>query len=134
LSVVDANVWIAAFLDRDAFHGRSRRWLSDEISRGHELVIPATTLAEVGGSMSRRVGQGLADRALADLLSTPALEIVSLSSDFATNAGLLAARLALRGMDAIYVTLALQRREPLVTWDDDILTRAEGTIVVTTPA
>jgi predicted nucleic acid-binding protein len=46
----------------------------------------------------------------------------------------LAARCRLRGADAIYVALAEELDQPLVTLDQEILDRSSGVIGTTTPA
>jgi predicted nucleic acid-binding protein len=133
LSVVDANVWIATFVQDDVFHVPSSRWLSQQMTRGEPIMIPAIALAEVAGAISRRAGAARAGLALADMMATPTLQIMEISMPLAQSAANLATNLSLRGMDAIYAALAVERGLPLITWDNELLERAGQAVRITTP-
>ncbi|MBI2940706.1 MAG: hypothetical protein HYY04_09750 [Chloroflexi bacterium] len=63
----------------------------------------------------------------------PGVRWVALTGDVCDHAAGLAATLRLRGADAIYVALADRLKLPLVTWDQEQLTRARPLVATRTP-
>lgn len=134
LSVIDANVWVSWLVSADVNHRVSAGWLEAYARSGAPIVLPASALAEIAGTVARVTGDAVAGmKALEDVLENRRIEIVDITRDFAERAARTAARLRLRGMDAIYATLAIERAMDLVTWDEDILTRAAGAVRVSRP-
>ena len=76
----------------------------------------------------------LGDQAVATILANPAVSLVSVDQPLASLAARHATSLALKGADAIYTALAEHMGLPLVTWDNEQLTRAAGRIQVRQPA
>jgi predicted nucleic acid-binding protein len=133
--VVDASVWVSGLLPEDVHHRPSRRWLEDQQARDIALVVPTLALAEVGGAVARRVGvPELGRQAAEELRLMPGLRLVSLDPEMGAFAAEVAARLQLRGGDAVYVAAARTLDLPLVTWDQEIMTRAQGFVRVFEPA
>jgi predicted nucleic acid-binding protein len=88
----------------------------------------------VAGAVARRTGEfRLAKRAVDTLLRLPALRLVAVDGPLARAAAELAARLRLRGADAVYVATAERLDLPLVTWDQDQAVRASRLIPVRAP-
>ena len=130
-AVVDASVWVSRLLTLDIHHARSRSWLDRRMTEGALLIAPALMPPEVAGAVARRTGEAaLATRAVEEILRLPALRVVSLDENLAELAASLAARLALRGADAVYVAVAHQLGLPLVTWDREQRERAAALIDV----
>ncbi len=71
--------------------------------------------------------------AVADVLGDPGITIVAIDKVLAETAAYHASDLFLRGADAIYVALAERLAIPLVTWDQELMTRAATLIEVRTP-
>jgi predicted nucleic acid-binding protein len=133
--VVDASVWVSRLVSADVHHARTRRWFAREDRRGGLFVTPALALPELSGAIARRTGAAqLAEQAVRRVLALPGLRVAPLDADLAEHAATLAARLALRGADAIYVALAGRLGLPLVSWDREQRARAAGTIEVAAPA
>lgn len=61
------------------------------------------------------------------------LQLVPVDMDLATRARHLAVALRLRGVDAVYLALAVQRRLTLTTWDREQLERGRSVVDVLTP-
>jgi len=132
--VVDASVWVSRLVDVDAHHARTRRWFERVGPRGGLLVTPALALPEVSGAIGRRTREPrLAHQAVRRLLALPSLRVAALDADLAEHASALAAELALRGADAVYVALAERLGLPLVSWDREQRSRAAGTVEVVAP-
>jgi predicted nucleic acid-binding protein len=125
--VVDASVWISRFITTDVNHTQSYlwfRWITDQ----SELVVePTLVLAEVAGAVARRTGLSeLGMGAVILLQNVPGVSLVSVDADLAQFSADVAARLRLRGADAIYVALAQRLGVPLITWDIEQRDRGRG--------
>jgi predicted nucleic acid-binding protein len=132
--VVDASVWVSRLVPDDVHYGASRLWLEQIVYRGEPLISPAILLAEIAGAVSRRTGEsGLAERAVRDVLQVPGVRLVSIDRRLGQEAARLAARLHLRGADAVYVATARLMRLPLVTWDSEQHSRANALVSVRSP-
>ena len=132
--MVDASVWVSRLVPDEVHHGASRVWLEQTVYRGEPLISPAILLAEIAGAVSRRTGEpGLAERAVRDVLQVPGVRLVSIDRRLGQEAARLAARLRLRGADAVYVATARLMRIPLVTWDSEQHSRAGALVSVRTP-
>lgn len=132
--VLDASVWVARLLTDEVRHSQSRTWLLDWMSGGSTLVVPRIFVAEVGAAVARRTDSGRrGQRAIAQVRNEPLIEIRDLTRERWDRGADLAAQLQLRAADAAYVTLAEELGLPLLTWDQEILTRASDVIDVRTP-
>jgi predicted nucleic acid-binding protein len=132
--VVDASVWVSRLVPQDIHHQVSKCWFERQATEGGMLVGPALLLAEVAGAIARRSGQGkLAEDAIQGMLRLPSLRPVSIDARLGGAASRLAARVGLRGADAIYVAVAHQLHSPLITWDLEQQETARGLIEVRTP-
>ena len=132
--VVDASVWVSRLVEGDVHHARCREWLDNQEVCGGLLVAPALMLAEVAGAISRRTRRpGLARQAVRGLQAIPQLRLVSVDPALADLAAALAGEHALRGADALYVATASQLRLPLVTLDDEQLSRAKSIVTTSSP-
>jgi predicted nucleic acid-binding protein len=132
--VIDASVWVAFFVTADITHIPSYNWIDAHTQAGGLLVTPAILLTEVAAAISRRLGQvqtALSASNAIELL--PVTRIVTIDTVVIKEATSIAATTRLRGMDAIYVAVAKQLALPLLTWDNEQLTRTSGLIVAVHP-
>jgi predicted nucleic acid-binding protein len=133
--VVDASVWVGRFLPADVHHQASRAWLGAQVDLGEILVAPALLLPELAGAVARRTGLSeLATRVVALIEGLPNVRLVPVDPALAQLSATLAARLHLRGADAVYVALAHRLSVSLLTWDQEQLERAGPQVMVLTPA
>ncbi|MBI3968620.1 MAG: type II toxin-antitoxin system VapC family toxin [Chloroflexi bacterium] len=108
--------------------------MSQRTAAGESLVVPSLLLAEVAGAIARRAGRPqVGQQAMVSVLHVPGLRVVALDAVLGREAGRLAARLQLRGADAVYVAVARALSLPLVTWDVEVQKRAAGIVIVRTP-
>ena len=134
MTCADASLWISYLLPDDVHHQESRAWFH-QLMADAELVEPTFLLVEITAGLSRRVTDYLmVERIVASVRSDPRLILVSMTDERMEAARKLAGQLRLRAGDAVYVALAAERAEPLVTWDREQRERSEGVIRVTTPA
>ncbi len=133
--VVDACVWVSAFIPRDRFHAASRTWLSSQDTDLIDVACPSRVLPEVAGSVARVVGTNMSGYAAANHMSRLSTDhLIDVDDPLAHAAAHLAATLHLRGADAISVALAQRPSLPLITWDQELLDRAIHVIAVRTPS
>jgi predicted nucleic acid-binding protein len=133
--VVDASLWVSQLVPSDAHHPTARRWLDAALAAGAWTpVVPALALPEVAGAVARHTGvPALGEEALTALRAVPGLRVVALDASLGEEAGRVAARLGLRGADAVYVAVAHALDVPLVTLDDELEARAGRFIRVLRP-
>ena len=132
--VTDASVWVSHLTTHEVHHTVSRRWLTAVVYSNTIIAAPALLLAEVGGAIARRTGDAdLGHQAVNHILSTPNLRLVYTDSELGTLAADLAVDQQLRGADAMYVAVAHRLRIPLVSWDQEQVTRASGVVMAYMP-
>jgi predicted nucleic acid-binding protein len=134
VTVIDASVWIGGLIVEDIHHAVSRRWLDQYLASDGPIIEPTLLLPEVAGAVARRTGiPALARRAIRQLLLVRAIDLVAMDPSLGLASARLAANLGLRGADAVYVATAQRRNVPLVTWDNEQLTRTGDVIVTRSP-
>ncbi|MDO8786685.1 MAG: type II toxin-antitoxin system VapC family toxin [Sulfuritalea sp.] len=132
--VVDACVWIAAFMAREPHHLRSIELVRQLAELRQSVILPTLTLAEVVGTIARRSDSTEVAPAIRQFLLTETwIEQSSIDVVLGGEAASIAMRFRLRGADAVYVALAATRRVPLITLDAEMLERARGVAEVFTP-
>jgi predicted nucleic acid-binding protein len=132
--VVDACVWISRYIRADRNHVASGGWLHQHLNAGNRIAALTLLLPEVAGAIARRTGQAAAGEHVSQQLRRlPGVRWIGLGGELGDLAVHLAATLRLRGTDSVYVALADRMRIPLVTWDNEQLTRPRPLIVTGTP-
>lgn len=122
--VIDASVWVAALLRNDRHHEESASLLHTLLQRNQQAAVPLLAWPEIAGAIARKTGNSeLARIAIAFLNRQAWLESVPLDSSIARRATTIATDQRLRGADAVYVALALQRDGVLITLDLEMLQR-----------
>ena len=132
--IVDASVWVARFLDVDRHHGVAMACITALLERESRLVIPVLAWPEVAGAIARRTGAARDGHDAVDILRALRwIESIPMDQSLAYQAAKIAGSLRLRGADAVYVALAVARKEPLITLDTEMLERACEVTEVLTP-
>lgn len=131
---IDASVFVAAALEEDAFHSESAEFLIEARLAGTVAYAPVLLLAEVAGVISRvRQDHSRGDVAVLRIERFPGLRLRVADGPFARRAARLAARHALTGADAHYLTVAAEFGSALITLDDELLDLNAKVAVVMTP-
>jgi predicted nucleic acid-binding protein len=129
--VLDASIWVSRLVSQDDFQPVVRSWMEEQRQAGVQFISPTLLLAEVGGAISRRTGDpALARQAILQLENLPGLRLVEMDNELIHEAASLAAELAMRGADSIYVAVASRLGLPLVTFDADQRQRAHRKIPI----
>ena len=135
MPVADASIGVALLSRNEPHHAAARRWYDEARRGGVPLRVPAIFLAEVSAAFAR--GQQDPDRAAATISSIVrrgVFEIHPVSRDLAIRAADIARTVSLRGCDAIYVALARELDDVLVTLDDEQFVRGGRVVRVERPA
>lgn len=127
MTVTDASLWVSRFLGDDAFHVASRAWLETTVGSGQALVAPASVLAEVSGAIARRTGSTqLGYQVALQIRQVPTFQLIAIDAAIGDFAAEVASTYRIRGGDALYVAVAHQLQLPLISWDEEQLSRAES--------
>lgn len=131
MAVIDASVYIALINAHESCHTTAWGWFQQAQATGESLVAPAILLPDIAAGLSRGLGNPpLAHRVVRQLLHTQLIDLIPVTPALAERAAEIASDRQIRGGDAIYVALAEQLSDELVTLDQQQLER--GAAVVTT--
>lgn len=127
LLVVDASVWVSAADPTDRFSTQSREFLTAlALARAH-IRLPAHAYVEVACALARRLGDAdRGQRLAARILRWSAVETVSMDASFWKEAVRRGTDLLLRAGDAPYVVVADGVKGELVSWDNELIQRADA--------
>lgn len=134
LFTVDASVFISAFISTEIHHSTSQACLARLRAAGDGLRCPALLLVEVAAALARNTRDVTRSQSFAlSLASLPGMRLLTLNKELVQLAVQTAAESRLRGADAVYAAVAIQQDATLITWDQQMLTRAATLAQVVTP-
>ncbi len=134
MAVIDASVYIALINAHEKDHTTSWAWFEQAKAARELIVAPVILLAEVAAALSRGVGDlVLAHRVVQQLEHSGLIELVPVTLAMAERAAAIAADHRIRGCDAIYVALADQLGDCLVTLDRQQLERSAAIVSAREP-
>ena len=119
LVTLDANVFVAALKGDEPYSGECVEILS-RVPKGFTLVEPSIMYVEVLGTLARRVGVELAERARAmlDGMMSPLLT-VACSREFCLEAFKLCHEYGVYAVDSLYLRTAIEAGSVLVSLDKE---------------
>ena len=124
MAVIDASVYITMLDESDLEHANCLAWFAAAAEAGEPILAPSLILSEIAAAISRgRDDSALAKEAVRLLEQSVVVQLVAVTSELAHRAATIAADQRVRGADAIYLALAQQLDEPLVTLDRQQLLR-----------
>lgn len=125
--VVDASVWVAAADSGDRFWKPSRSFLTAATKRKIHVAVPAFAEVEVACALARRLRDPHVGRELgAEILQSFAREVHDTDAALISGAAAVGTDLFLRAGDALYAALADRVGGQLVSWDNGLVSRANG--------
>jgi predicted nucleic acid-binding protein len=134
MPVIDASVYIALIHAHEPDHARSWAWFERASASVEPIRAPVVLLTEVAAALSCGVGdRALARRVVLQLARSRAVELVPVGLGLAERAASIAADHRIRGCDAIYIALAEQSADYLVTLDDQQRERGAEVVPTRTP-
>jgi predicted nucleic acid-binding protein len=129
VAVIDASVYVALINADEAEHASGWAWLQKAKLAQETIFAPVILLAEVAAALSRGLEDPqLAHRVVGQLLRSQVIELAPVTAVMAERAAAIAADYRIRGCDAVYVALAEQLSDELITLDQQQLER--GAVVV----
>ena len=134
MAIVDASVYVAILNINEVRHQASVDWLHQARQSEEQILAPNILLAEVGAAISRGTGNTqLAQNVLQHLKTSTLIELRSITDILATRAAEIAINYHIRGCDAVYIALAEQTNQALVTLDQQQLKRGAAIITTISP-
>lgn len=129
-----ASGWVRAVMPGEAQHESAQRFLRRAIRSGVTLHAPLVLSIEVGAVITRRThDQTRAKLIVGDMLAMRLVTLYPLDTPRMLQSLRMSVALELRGADAMYAALAASLAMPLISWDNEHLTRAAAAITVYTP-
>ena len=134
MAVIDASVYVALVNAHEKEHASSWAWFEQARAAGESFVAPVILLAEVAAALSRGMGDPtLAHRVVQQLAHAEVVELIPITMAMAEQAAEIAAEHRIRGCDALYVALADQLSDTLVTLDRQQLERGAALVTIRAP-
>ena len=134
MAVIDASVYVALINAKEKEHTSSWAWFEQTKKEQQTIAAPVILLAEVAAALSRGVGDlSLAHRVVGQLKRSRVIELVPITLALAEQAAVIAGDYRIRGCDAIYVALASQLEDCLITLDQQQLERAAAIVDIRKP-
>ncbi len=134
MAVIDTSVYVALLNQSEPGYRPSWVWLNQVRAQKQPLFAPVILVAESAAAISRGMGdQLLAHRVIDRLMRSHLITLVAVSSALAERSAEIAADYKIRGCDAVFVALAEQLGEELVTLDNEQLTRGAGVVRTVRP-
>jgi predicted nucleic acid-binding protein len=134
MAVIDASVYVALVNAHEKGHASSWAWFEQARAADESVIAPVILLAEVAAALSRGTGDPtLAHRVVQQLARSEAIELIPITMVMAEQAAEIAAEHQIRGCDALYVALADQLSDTLVTLDRQQLERGAALVTVRAP-
>jgi predicted nucleic acid-binding protein len=134
MAVIDASVYIALVNAHEREHSSSWAWFEHAQATGEAIVAPVMLLSEIAAALSRGIGDPtLAHRVVQQLARSDVIELIPVTLAMAEQAAVIAAEHRIRGCDAVYVALAEQLSNVLVTLDRQQLERGAAVVPVRAP-
>jgi len=131
MAVIDASVYVALVNAGEPHHAASWAWLQQAKAAQEALSAPFILLAEIASALSRGVGNpALAHQVVQQVLDSRFIDLYPITSHLAQEAAKIAADYKIRGCDAIYIALAVELGDSLITLDQQQFER--GAAVVNT--
>ncbi len=134
MAIIDASVYVSLLNTHELSHVSSWEWFRKAQKAGEAFAAPSILLPEVAAALIRGV-QDLkqVNKAIAQLKSEKPIELVPVTKKLAETAARIAAKQQIRGCDALYVALAIERQDTLVTLDKQQLQRASAIVTTRVP-
>lgn len=134
MAVIDASVYVTLVKADEADHAKSWAWFEQAVAAGEPIYAPAILIAEVASALSRGLQDpGLARQILRQLLDSELIDLLPVTRALAEQAAGAAVDHQIRGCDAVYVALARELGDCLITLDRQQLERGAAIVKVRTP-
>lgn len=118
MAIIDASVYVALISAHEKDHASSWAWFEQAQAAHEPIAAPVILLAEVAAALGRGTGDSvLAQRVVQQLKRSGVIDLIPVTIAMAERAAIIAADHRIRGCDAVYIALADQLGDCLVTLD-----------------
>jgi predicted nucleic acid-binding protein len=122
---IDSSVIIASLLKKEPRHKEALEIWNAVLSGRNVAVMPYSVLVEVVAAIKRRTGsESLAMQVKQELLNIEAISFVILDDKSAVEAADLAAKMGVRGMDALLIQVAKEFGTELISFDEEMMLKS----------
>jgi predicted nucleic acid-binding protein len=119
---IDSSVIIASLLKNELRHKEAATIWQKVLTGKQVAIMPYSILVEVVAAIKRRTGsRELAIEIKKELMSIDSLSFVVLDNESAEHAADIAARVGIRGMDAIVIQVAEEYKTDLISFDTEMV-------------
>jgi len=132
---LDSSVLVSALVKEDEFRPIARRIMEKIFSGQYHSTTSAVVFVEVCGAISRRAGVDKAISAKNQLIKWEDLNLTAyskLARERREEAAELTIKLKMRGIDAIVVQVAKEKKRTLITFDEEMAEKAKAVVKVLT--
>lgn len=134
MAIIDASVYVAVINAHDNNHPRSWAWFEQAKAAREPVIAPVILLPEVAAALSRGTGDpALARRVVQQLKRSEIIDLMPVTLQMTERAASIAAEHRIRGCDAVYIALADQLGDCLITLDQQQLERGAAIVAVREP-
>jgi predicted nucleic acid-binding protein len=131
--VLDASLVVSWLNPTDSNFSRADAWFLQSIEQDQKWIVPALLLTEVAAAIGRVASSGAASRTIDRLRRVRRLQFMPVSEALAIRAAHVAADQRIKGCDAVYVALAAELDDVLVTFDLEQAEHAAPVVRVVVP-
>ena len=122
---IDSSVIIASLLKKEPRYKEALEIWNAVLSGRNVAVMPYSVLVEVVAAIKRRTGsESLAMEVKQELLNIEAISFVILDDKSAVEAADLAAKMGVRGMDALLIQVAKEFGTELISFDEEMMLKS----------
>jgi predicted nucleic acid-binding protein len=122
---LDSSVIISSLLHNEPRHQEATKIWEGILLGKNFALMPYSVLVEVVAAIRRRTGsEKLALAVMKEMLEIETVSFVSLDEKAAEDAAQLAAKTAIRGMDAIVIQVAKEFQTELISFDEEMMAKA----------
>lgn len=134
MAVMDASVYVTMLDANDPEHTNCLAWFTAAATSDEPIVAPSLILSEVAAAISCGHSDAELAKAVVGALEASAIvSLVAVTSQLAKRAAIIAADQRVRGADAVYLALAQQLNDVLVTLDRQQLQRGAAVVATQRP-
>lgn len=130
--VIDSNVFIAFFWKNDPNRDKAIEIIDKIKNKEIEVFVPALFLPEVCGSIQRRTNDTSTTiqikQKLLSLIEENILTEIELTKNRIKSVSETAIKFSLKGPDAVYADLAIEKKASLITFDGEIKRKIKGKV------
>jgi predicted nucleic acid-binding protein len=131
---VDSSVIISSLLEQESRHKDALEIWKRVLAGKDFAVMPFSVLVEVVAAIRRRTGsEELALQVKQALLGVEAVSFIVLDEQAAEDAAEIAAKTAVRGMDALVIQVAREFGTELVSFDHEMMAKAAAVLPKAAP-